>query len=92
MNKIAAWTDPVMNDAELAALIDDHRTAEAQVLTAGAESNLLKLAEPRGIRCLSDCWEASAVVPGQVRRRGCPGLIARRPMTCFSLAGCCGSA
>ena len=32
----------------LAALIDDHYTAEAQTLTTGAESNLLKLAELRG--------------------------------------------
>ncbi|MDI3386293.1 DNA repair ATPase [Streptomyces sp. B-S-A8] len=47
MNKIAARIDPVMNDAELAALIDDHYTAEAQTLTTGAEGNLLKLAELR---------------------------------------------
>ncbi|MEU6181272.1 DNA repair ATPase [Streptomyces coeruleorubidus] len=49
MNKIAQRIQPVMNDAELAALIDDHYTAEAQTLTTGAESNLLKLAELRGI-------------------------------------------
>lgn len=48
MNKIAARIDPVMNDAELAAVIDDHYTGEAQTLTTGAESNLLKLAELRG--------------------------------------------
>ncbi|NBE55329.1 DNA repair ATPase [Streptomyces boluensis] len=47
MNKIAARIDPVMNDAELAAVIDDHYTAEAQTLTTGAEANLLKLAELR---------------------------------------------
>ncbi|MEV0090706.1 DNA repair ATPase [Streptomyces sp. NPDC050738] len=47
MNKIAARIDPVMNDAELAAVIDDHYTGEAQTLTTGAESNLLKLAELR---------------------------------------------
>ncbi|WP_406174855.1 DNA repair ATPase [Streptomyces canus] len=48
MNKIAQRIQPVMNDTELSALIDDHYRAEAQTLTAGAESNLLKLAELRG--------------------------------------------
>jgi hypothetical protein len=48
MNKIAQRVQPVMNDAELTALIADHYTAEAQTLTTGAESNLLKLAELRG--------------------------------------------
>lgn len=48
MNKIAQRVRPVMNEAELAAVIDDHFTAEAQTLTSGAEANLLKLAELRG--------------------------------------------
>ncbi|WP_151483959.1 DNA repair ATPase [Streptomyces albicerus] len=48
MNKIAQRIQPVMNDTELAALLDDHYTAEAQTLTTGAEANLLKLAELRG--------------------------------------------
>ena len=48
MNKIAQRIQPAMNDAELAALIDDHYRAEAQTLTTGAEANLLKLAELRG--------------------------------------------
>ncbi|MBX9399247.1 DNA repair ATPase [Streptomyces sp. TRM72054] len=48
MNKIAQRIQPVMNDAELAAVIDDHYRAEAQTLTTGAEANLLKLAELRG--------------------------------------------
>ncbi|MGW0710848.1 DNA repair ATPase [Streptomyces sp. NPDC002643] len=48
MNRIAQRVQPVMNDAEVAALIDDHYTAEAQTLTAGTEANLLKLAELRG--------------------------------------------
>ncbi|MFH8490945.1 DNA repair ATPase [Streptomyces longisporoflavus] len=48
MNKIAARIDPVMNNAELGALIDDHYSGEAQTLTSGAEANLLKLAELRG--------------------------------------------
>ncbi|MFJ8948184.1 DNA repair ATPase [Streptomyces sp. NPDC102395] len=47
MNKIVQRIQPVMNDAELSALIDDHYRAEAQALTTGAEANLLKLAELR---------------------------------------------
>ncbi|GAA2813888.1 hypothetical protein GCM10020219_102720 [Nonomuraea dietziae] len=48
MNKLAERIVPVMNDAELEQLIDDHYLGEAQTLTTGAESNLLKLAELRG--------------------------------------------
>ncbi|MFE9169145.1 DNA repair ATPase [Streptomyces kebangsaanensis] len=48
MNKIAQRLRPVMNGAELSAVLDDHFTAEAQTLTTGAEANLLKLAELRG--------------------------------------------
>ncbi|GAA5081735.1 hypothetical protein HNP84_000053 [Thermocatellispora tengchongensis] len=48
MNKLAERIVPVMNDAELEALIDDHYLGEAQTLTTGAEANLLKLAELRG--------------------------------------------
>ncbi|MEV8367639.1 DNA repair ATPase [Streptomyces niveus] len=57
MNKIAARIDPVMNDAELAALVDDHYAGEAQTLTTGAEANLLRLAELR-----------SSLTPGQAGR------------------------
>jgi hypothetical protein len=48
MNKLAERIVPAMNDAELDAMIDDHYAGEAQTLTSGAESNLLKLAELRG--------------------------------------------
>lgn len=48
MNKLAEKLSPVMNDAELKQLIDDHYLGEAQLLTTGAEENLLKLAELRG--------------------------------------------
>ncbi|WP_067509318.1 DNA repair ATPase [Actinoplanes sp. TFC3] len=48
MNKLAGRIIPAMNDAELETLIDDHYLGEAQTLTTGAESNLLKLAELRG--------------------------------------------
>ena len=39
---------PVMNDDELQQLISDHYLGEAQLLTTGAEENLLKLGELRG--------------------------------------------
>ncbi len=60
MSKLAEKIVPVMSDAELTALIDDHYTSEAQTLRGGAEHNLLKLA------ALRDCltpeqrarWEA----------------------------------
>ncbi len=48
MNAIAERIVPVMNDAEVEALIDDHYRGEAQALASGAEANLLKLAELRG--------------------------------------------
>lgn len=49
MNKLAEKITPVLNNAELQQLISDHYLGEAQLLTTGAEENLLKLAELRGI-------------------------------------------
>lgn len=48
MNKMAEKVSAVMNDEELLQLIADHYQGEAQLLTTGAEENLLKLAELRG--------------------------------------------
>ncbi|HEY0503428.1 MAG TPA: DNA repair ATPase [Lysobacter sp.] len=48
MNKLAEKISPVLNDAELQQLIGDHYLGEAQLLTTGAEENLLKLAQMRG--------------------------------------------
>jgi hypothetical protein len=50
MNKLAEKISPVMNDAELQQLVSDHYLGEAQLLTTGAEENLLKLAELRGMQ------------------------------------------
>ncbi len=47
MNKLAEKIAPVMNADELQLLIADHYLGEAQLLTTGAEENLLKLAELR---------------------------------------------
>ncbi|WP_424922074.1 DNA repair ATPase [Streptomyces sp. wa53] len=92
MNKIAQRIVPVMNDDELAAVIDDHYAGEAQTLTTGAESNLLKLAELRGTLtpALAERWQAvtSAYVRAQAlggpegdptsRAVGALGLLADR--------------
>ena len=48
MNKMAEKVSAVMNDAELLQMLSDHYQGEAQLLTTGAEQNLLKLAELRG--------------------------------------------
>ncbi len=48
MNKMTEKLSAVMNENELNQLIDDHYLGESQLLTQGAESNLLKLGEMRG--------------------------------------------
>lgn len=47
MNKLAEKISAVMNAAEIRQILDDHYLGEAQLLTQGAEENLLKLAEIR---------------------------------------------
>jgi len=48
MNKMAEKISAVMNQDELLQMIADHYLGESQLLTHGAEDNLLKLAELRG--------------------------------------------
>lgn len=48
MNKMSEKVSSVMNESELLQMIEDHYLGEAQLLTSGAEDNLLKLAELRG--------------------------------------------
>jgi len=48
MNKMTEQLSAVMNTDDLNQLIDDHYLGESQLLTTGAESNLLKLGEMRG--------------------------------------------
>ena len=48
MNKMAEKVSSVMNEDELMQMISDHYLGESQLLTSGAEENLLKLAELRG--------------------------------------------
>ncbi|MET7299873.1 DNA repair ATPase [Embleya sp. NPDC005575] len=47
-NRLAERLLPVLDEAEVETLVDDHYAAEAQTLTTDAEANLLKLAELRG--------------------------------------------
>lgn len=48
MNKMSEKVSAVMNDDELMQMLSDHYQGEAQLLTTGAEHNLLKLAQLRG--------------------------------------------
>ncbi len=48
MNKMAEKVSAVMNEQELLQMLSDHYQGEAQLLTSGAEHNLLKLAQLRG--------------------------------------------
>ncbi|MFF9690702.1 DNA repair ATPase [Streptomyces sp. NPDC014623] len=73
MNKIAERIVPVMNDAELAALIDDHYAGEAQTLTTGAESNLLKLAALRGTLTPAQAERWAAITSSYVRTQALGG-------------------
>ncbi|MET7732104.1 DNA repair ATPase [Streptomyces sp. NPDC005402] len=73
LNKIAQRIQPVMNDTELAALIDDHYAAEAQTLTSGAEANLLKLAELRGPLDPEQSARWAELKTAQVRSRALGG-------------------
>lgn len=60
MNKMAEKISAVMNQPELMQMISDHYLGEAQLLTTGAEANLLKLALLRGniTEEQSQRWEA----------------------------------
>ncbi|MBC2866004.1 DNA repair ATPase [Streptomyces mexicanus] len=73
LNRIAQRIRPVMNDAELAAVIDDHFTAEAQTLTGQAEANLLKLAELRGTLTPEQARRWSELKAAHVRARALGG-------------------
>ncbi|WP_432073450.1 DNA repair ATPase [Streptomyces wuyuanensis] len=69
MNKIAQRIVPVMNDAELASVVDDHYAGEAQTLTTAAEANLLKLAELRGTLTAEQAVRWAAITAAYRRRQ-----------------------
>ncbi|MGR3871517.1 DNA repair ATPase [Streptomyces graminifolii] len=70
MNRIAQRIEPVMNSRELAAVVDDHYTAEAQTLATGAEANLLKLGELRGTLSAEQAVRWAELKAAYVRERG----------------------
>ncbi|WP_217250746.1 DNA repair ATPase [Streptomyces sp. AC602_WCS936] len=80
MNKIAQRIQPVMNDTELSALLDDHYTAEAQTLTTGAEANLLRLAELRGALTAGQSARWAELKAAYVRTQA-PGGPENDPLT-----------
>jgi len=72
MNKMAEKVAAVMNDEELQNLISDHYVGEAQTLTRGAEENLLKLKEIRGLLSAeeSERWNAIKNEYARLRKLG----------------------
>ncbi|MYR93625.1 MULTISPECIES: DNA repair ATPase [unclassified Streptomyces] len=73
MNKIAERIVPVMNGAELSAVVDDHYAGEAQTLTTGAEANLLKLAALRGTLTAEQAERWAAITSSYVRTQALGG-------------------
>ncbi|KQX77759.1 DNA repair ATPase [Streptomyces clavifer] len=73
MNRIAERIVPVMNDAELAAVVEDHYAGEAQTLTSGAEANLLKLAALRGTLTPEQADRWAAITASYVRTQALGG-------------------
>ncbi|MBL83199.1 AAA family ATPase [Marinobacter salarius] len=73
MNKLAEKLSPVMSDGELEALIDDHYQGEAQLLTQGAEENLLKLKQMRGTLTEADAARWQSICEEYRRRQEAGG-------------------
>ena len=72
MNRLAEKVLPIMTDDELERLLDDHYLGEAQTLTSGAEANLLKLADLRGVLTAGDAdrWEEIKLAFGRTQLLG----------------------
>ncbi|MFW2177294.1 MULTISPECIES: DNA repair ATPase [unclassified Moraxella] len=73
MNKMTEKLSAVMNDSELQQLIGDHYQGEAQLLTTGAESNLLKLAQIRGVMTEAEQARWSQIVADFLRNKAMGG-------------------
>ncbi|MFD0022876.1 DNA repair ATPase [Streptomyces sp. NPDC058382] len=73
MNRIAERIVPVMNDAELSDVVEDHYAGEAQTLTNGAEAALLKLGALRGTLSPEQAARWSAVTASYVRTQALGG-------------------
>ncbi|WP_227429791.1 DNA repair ATPase [Psychrobacter sp. I-STPA6b] len=73
MNKMTEKLSAVMNKDELNQLIDDHYLGESQLLTSGAESNLLKLSEMRGVMTESDAQRWAQIKADFLRNKAMGG-------------------
>lgn len=73
MNRIVERISPVMNDAELDALVDDHYTGEARTLANGAEAALLRLAELRSRLTGAQAARWSEIKAGYTRAQALGG-------------------
>lgn len=76
MNKLAEKITPVMNDQEMQQMLADHYQGEAQMLTTGAEENLLKLAELRGQMSEEDSARWQQIRQQFLRRQAAGGANA----------------
>ena len=73
MSRMAEKIVAVMNEEELEALVTDHYVSEAQTLTSGAEENLLKLAEMRGVMTDEQQQRWQEIKAGYARRKSMEG-------------------
>jgi hypothetical protein len=76
MNKLAEKVSAVMNAAELDQLIRDHYLGESQLLTTGAEENLLKLGELRGTLSAAEAARWAQIKRDFVRNKAIGGADA----------------
>jgi hypothetical protein len=76
MNKLAEKLSAVMNAAELDQLIRDHYLGESQLLTTGAEENLLKLGELRGALSAAETERWAQIKRDFVRNKAVGGADA----------------
>ncbi|MBY5970138.1 DNA repair ATPase [Halomonas denitrificans] len=73
MAKLVEKLSPAMTDGDIDALIDDHYQGEAQLLTSGAEENLLKLRALRGTMDPDDAARWASVCAEYRRRQQAGG-------------------
>jgi hypothetical protein len=73
MNKMAEKVSSVMNQQELKQMISDHYVGEAQLLTTGAEHNLLKLALLRGDITTEQQQRWDAIIKDFLRKKAMGG-------------------
>lgn len=73
MNRIVERISPVMNDAELEAVVDDHYAGEARTLANGAEAALLRLAELRSRLTGAQAARWTEIKAGYVRAQALGG-------------------